>query len=167
MAYLLIAAIAITYFLFKLLRRKIPNKPYKYLAFIPTLLLIYSFWTAIYPTEDFYEYDYKEVTKLEFPKESEFVYKSATFPDHFGDYTSIFMFKTTEEECDKLEAQLVSLKFQRIAKDNWHSPDTREAISEADSRLSRQYSYETEISKSYYVALFDDHKTILVRRISW
>lgn len=169
LAFLLIIGIpiAITYFLYKYLYRKFPNKLYKYVAFAPTLLLIYSIWTAIYPSEDFYEDDFKEVTQIEFPKNSKFIYRDATFPDHFGDYTSVFLFETTKEETEKLKVQLEKLKFEEIKDDKWHSSETKIALQKTKAKISRQYTYEIEGGKNYYVGLFDDDKTILIRRISW
>ena len=91
LAFILIIGIpiGISYFLYKYLNRKFPNKLYKYFAFTPILILIYSVLTAIYPNEDFYKTDFKEVTQIEFPLDSKFIFKTATFPDHFGDYTSV------------------------------------------------------------------------------
>ena len=169
LAFMLIIGIpiAITYLLYKYFNRKFPNKLYKYVAFAPTLLLIYSIWTAIYPSQDFYEDDFKEVTQIEFPKNSKFIYKDATFPDHFGDYTSVFMIETSKNEIDKLKAQLEKLKFEEIQDDKWHSFETKSAIQKTKAKISNQYNYEIQDGKNYYVALFDDNKTVLIRRISW
>ncbi|WP_322969481.1 hypothetical protein [Faecalibacter sp. LW9] len=169
LAFLLIIVIplAITYLLYKYLNRKFPNKLYKYIAFAPTLLLIYSIWTAIYPSEDFYKDNFKEVTQIEFPKNSKFIYKDATFPDHFGDYTSVFIIETSKNEIDKLKAQLEKLKFEEIQDDKWHSSETKSAIQKTKAKIANQYNYEIQDGKNYYVALFDDNKTVLIRRISW
>lgn len=169
LVFLLIITIplALTYFSYKYLNRKYPNKYYKYIALTPTALLVYVIWTSIYPNEDFYKVDFKEVTQIEFPEGSKFIYKSATFPDHFGDYTSVFMFETSEKEIEKLKDQLEKLKFEEIQDDKWHSPETKTAIEKTKAKIIHQYSYEIQVGKNYYVGLFDDHKTVLARRISW
>lgn len=159
--------IAITYLLYQYLNRKFPNKLYKYLAYIPTLFLIYSVWTAIYPNENFYEVDFKEVTQLEFPKNATFIYKSATFPDHFGDYTSVFMFETSEDAFAKVKAQLPKINFKEIQNDKWYSAEIKTALQKNELKIAHQYAYEIQGGKDYYVGLFDDNKTILIRRASW
>lgn len=159
--------IAITSFLYKYLNRKFPNKIYRYLAFTPIIISTYFIWTAFYPTEDFYKDEFKNVTQIEFPKKSKFIYKTATFPDHFGDYNSVFLLETTQEEIEKIKIQIEKLKFEQIKEDKWHSHETKTAIQKTKTKIKHQYNYEVEGGKNYYVALFDDNKTVLIRRMSW
>lgn len=169
LVFALIAAIpiAITYFLYRFLKRKFPNKAYKYLAFIPTLLLVYSVWTSLFPTEEFYEADYKEVMKLDIPSDARIIDKTATFPDNFGDYTSVFVIEMNANEFQKIETQLLNLKFSEMQKDNHYSPETSQTLARVKHNISKHYNYTAQSGKDYYVALFDDGKTILVRRTSW
>ena len=77
------------------------------------------------------------------------------------------MIETTKNEIDKLKAQLEKLKFEEIKDDKWHSSETKSAIQKTKAKISNQYTYEIQDGKNYYVALFDDNKTVLIRRISW
>ena len=160
--------IGLTFFGYRYLRYEYPdNKYYKYFAFIPTLILIYFIWSAIYPSDDFYKVDYKEVTQMEFPANGKIKYKSASYPDHFGDYTSVFVIETSKEEIDQLKRQLVKLNFQGIHRDTWSDADTKTALKKTDAKLTEQYFYDSESSKNYYVGFFDDDQTVLIRRLSW
>ncbi|GJQ04451.1 hypothetical protein [Capnocytophaga canimorsus] len=159
--------IGITYFLYDYLSKKYPNKYYKYFAFIPIVLLGYWVYSSIFPDSDFYKADYKEVTQLNFPKEAKFIYKDATFPDHFGDYTSVFLFETTPEAFKELENQLSVLEFNQVQDSVFLAANIiAPALNRTNRNLTKQY-VSGETDKRFYIGLFDDAKTILICRESW
>lgn len=161
------APIGITYVLFRHINRRYPGKAYKYAACIPILIWGYFIWEAFYPPEDFYKEDYKQVTQLNFPEKAVFLYKYASFPDHFGDYTSVFLIQIESKEYIRLLHHLPNAGFVTTNNDPRHLTQTQIALTKVPSQISVEFINETKESKSFYVALFNDHKTVLVRRHSW
>src|SRR6478736_6314403 len=82
----------------KYLNRK--DKRLKFLLLVPVIILGYSIYTAINPRDSFYEYDFKEVTGINFPKTGKIIYKIADFPDQSGDYGSVSIVKVDKEFYD-------------------------------------------------------------------
>jgi hypothetical protein len=121
----------------------------------------------VYPTEEFFKEDFKEVTNLDMPDDATILFKTATLPDHFGDYTSVFVIKTTPTEYEKILQQLSKIGFVEIENDELYSKETHKAISSVKSKIVKQYTNQSVASKDYYIALFEDNETILIRRISW
>lgn len=165
--FILSIPIVLAYFLYKHIKRKFTNKALRCLAFIPLLLFGYFIWAAFYPGEDFYKIDFKEVTELDCPEKADFVYKYASFPDSFGDYTSVFLIQIDPTEYDRLLHHLPNAGFVTTNNDPRHVPQTQIALTKASSQISMEFINETKEDKSFYVALFNDHKTVLVRRHSW
>ena len=165
--FLLIVGIPIisSIFLYKYLNRKFDGNWQKYLSLIPTLLLIYMVYSAIFPADEFYKEDFKEITKLDFPEQSEILYKTASYPDQFGDYTSVFAVKTTNKNYQKVLNQIRKTGFVN-KKDSWYSPETNEALSKANENIKSEY-FKEKAGKNYYLAFLKDNKTIILRRISW
>lgn len=159
--------IILTYFLYKHIKRKSANKVFRCLSFIPLLLFGYLIWAAFYPGEDFYKIDFKEVTELDCPEKADFVYKYASFPDPFGDYTSVFLIQIDPAEYKRLLHHLPNAGFVTTNNDPRHVPQTQIALTKAPSQISMGFINETKEHKSFYVALFNDRKTVLVRRHSW
>lgn len=158
--------VTISVFLFKLLNRKFPEKPYRYLALTPTIFILYCIWIALYPSESFYREDYKEVTKMQCPKDAEFIYKTATYPIAFGDYTSISLIKLTPQEYEKLETQLKKIGFQ-VGNNDFGSSETKNALEKTKSKILSEYFIDVDGYKHFYVAFCNDKKTVLIRRSSY
>ncbi len=160
------APIGITYVLYRHINLRYPGKAYKYVAFIPILIWSYFIWEAFYPPEDFYKEDYKQVTQLNFPEKAVFLYKFASFPDYFGDYTSVFLIQIESKEYTRLMNHLPTARFLTVNNDSRPTPETNTALAKTPATILRAFSYEKE-SKRFYVALFNDHQTVLVKRQSW
>jgi hypothetical protein len=62
----------------------------------------YLGFTAIYPQDSFYINDFEEVTGLSLPESVTVLYKSASYPDFQGDYTSEAVFEFSEDSFLKL-----------------------------------------------------------------
>ncbi|MCH5717301.1 hypothetical protein [Niabella hibiscisoli] len=120
-----------------------------------------------FPHESFYKTDYKEITRLPFPEEARFLYKSASFPDQFGDYTSVFVVQTSQEIYNRLMNHLPAIGFTESNRDNRLSPETQAALTTTKYKIARAFISAEEIGKSYYVAFLDNHRTLLLRRVSW
>lgn len=53
-----------------------------------SIYLVYSIYTAIYPTDSYYYSEFKEVTLRDAPKSATIINKGASYPDFHGDYCS-------------------------------------------------------------------------------
>ena len=102
------APIGVSYIIIRIVEKKGYNRKWKLIALLPLLTVGYFIYTAIYPTEDFYKTDFKEVTGVNFPIEARIQYKSSTFPDPFGDYQSISVVKVSRSFYDSLPSILIN-----------------------------------------------------------
>ncbi|HEY3387109.1 MAG TPA: hypothetical protein VGK46_11405, partial [Saprospiraceae bacterium] len=83
------------------------DKRLKLIALIPLLTFGYFIYTSFFPPDSFYKEDFKEITGIDFPENGEITYKSATYPDQFGDYGSTSIVKVDKEFYEELEEQLL------------------------------------------------------------
>ncbi len=162
----LVAPVVFTYLAYRYVKNKYHDSLLKYATLIPLLGFTYMVWTAIFPHESFYKTDYKEITRLQCTEEAKFLYKSASFPDPFGDYTSVFVMQTSPEAYNRLINHLPRIGFTETNRDNRYSPETKAALTAAKYKIARAFISAEEIGKSYYVAFLDDRRTILLRRAS-
>lgn len=146
------------------IKRRKYKKGYRLIALIPILLASYFIYVAVYPSEEFYEEDFTEVTGLTLPNKRKFLFKTATFPDHFGDYTSISIIKIDSNFYDLLLRHLNTKHFNKV----------QDRAIFGDSTLKKYYdgyvknSYNTVLSgKEYTVEFLSDYETIIVERVSW
>ena len=76
-----------------------------------TLLLFFSAYQtydAFFPSENFYEEEFKTVTLREISKSAEFISKKSSYPDFHGDYCSSSQIKLSKEDYQKLLTELNS-----------------------------------------------------------
>ena len=157
--------ILITFWIYRILRKKGVNPKWRILAFIPIFIVGYFVYDAFYPSSEFYETDFKEVTGIELPKNSDFEYKTAGYPDTHGDYTSVSIIEVGTEFYKKLQIDLTENGFVENGE--------RIGCIEMDNakrnmnglKIEREFSKENG-DKFYYVAFLSDKKTVLVQRSS-
>lgn len=129
--------------------------------------MTYLVYSGLYPSEDFYRADFTEVTGLELPENVEFKYKSATYPDHFGDYTSVSVINVGRDFYNNL---LNSLN-KREPKENVlkiHTTEFNIALNQLENlKMESEFSFEPKTGVNYYVGFLTDNKTIIVQRSSW
>ena len=159
--------LAASLFIIWLVKKANWNRKYKWLALAPPLIMAFLIFRAFFPGEDFYKDDFEEVTGLVLPEDSNVKYKYASFPDHFGDYTSISVIELDEEFYDELYNHLISNGF----KEN-NSPIWNDGLEEAFELLNGEknvkgYTGEYQGGLYFYVGFSNDNKTILVERASW
>lgn len=159
--------IGISYLIYKWIKKKGFNKKWRIIALTPILIVGYFIYGAIYPSSDFYKTDFKEVTKMEFPKSGIIKYKTASFPDHFGDYTSSFLVEFDHADLEKLESKLKTNGFEE--KENKMHSNELEHIERKKRRknYSKQYVIDSIASKHYSVGFLDDNKSVIITRVSW
>jgi amino acid transporter len=149
----------------KFLNRK--DKRLKFLLLIPTIYFVYSIYSAIYPPDSFYKQDFKEVTGIDFPERGEIIYKTASFPDHFGDYGSVSVIKVDKEFYSNLDKQL-TIKGLRKTAERTGSPELDNALKEIKGKkIESEFSLEQGGGVYYYVAFLSDKETLIVCRQSW
>jgi hypothetical protein len=168
LVFLLIISIPIflSVVLYRYLKKKKSGKWLKYLALIPAFLVGYLLYYSVFPDDDFYKTDFKEVTGLEFPADAKIISKTASFPDLFGDYTSVFMIKTNKDGYIKVLGHLEREGFH-LVRDSRYSPDTQEQLAHSNLQIKAELNSERDQCKDFYVAFLSDSCTILIRRISW
>jgi energy-coupling factor transporter transmembrane protein EcfT len=159
--------IGISYLIFQWIKKMEFDKLYKLLALIPLIIVGYFIYNAIYPDEDFYKTDFKEVTFMAFPQNGTILYKTASFPDQFGDYTSSFLAEFDEEYIKKLELNLNTKNF--IRKENKMSSNELDYIEKrkGDIKYSVQYIKDNEVGKYFSIGFLNDKKSVIITRVSW
>jgi len=159
--------IGISYLIYRWIKRKGFDKRFRLLALIPILIVGYFIYEAIYPSTGFYKTDFKEVTGMEFPKNGKIMNKIASFPDHFGDYTSSFLVEFEPPDLRKLENQLINNGF--VEDEERMGSKELDYIEGKKGRkgYSKQYVRQTENGKYYSVGFLDDNKSVIITRISW
>jgi hypothetical protein len=159
--------IGICYLIYRWIKNREFDKKYRLLALIPLIIVGYFIYDAIYPDTEFYKTDFKEVTEMEFPENGEIIYKTASFPDQFGDYTSSFLAEFDKEYIKKLEANLKNRGF--VKEENQMSSNELQYIEnrKGDKKYSAEYVKELNGGKYYSVGFLNDYKTVIVTRVSW
>jgi hypothetical protein len=167
MIFLIGIPIGISYLIYRWIKKREFDKKYRLLALIPSIIVGYFIYDAVYPDNDFYKTDFKEVTEIEFPEKGEIIYKNASFPDQFGDYTSSFLAEFDEEYIKKLEANLKNKNF--IRQENKMSSNELDYLEnrKGNIKYSSEYTKELDGGKYYSVGFLNDNKSVIVTRVSW
>ena len=159
--------IGISYLIYRWIKKREFNKWYRLLSLIPIIIVGYFIYDGINPDADFYKEDFKEVTEMEFPKDGKIIYKDASFPDQFGDYTSSFLVEFDKDYIKKLEMNLKSKGF--VKKENKMSADAFDYIEnkKGDRKYTTEYCKDINGGKYYFVGFLNDNKSVIVTRVSW
>jgi len=152
--------------IFWIIKRNGSDKRWRLVAAVPILIVGYFIYTAIYPPESFYREDFKEVTGVDFPYDGQILYKTATYPDHFGDYESTSVVKLPKDFYNDLPDKLLINGL--VQKNTLDQFDMDEVLEKFDGlTMQKEYSSETETPVVYYVGFLSDNETVIVRRSSW
>lgn len=149
------------------MKKKGINFKWRILALIPIIIVGYYLYDGFYPSSEFYKADFKEVTDMEFPESGIIKYKTATFPDHFGDYTSSFLVEFNPTDLEILEQKLKSGGFKQ--QENKMSSNALDYIERKKGRknYSKQYIRQRKNGKHYSVGFLEDNKSVIITRVSW
>ena len=159
--------IGLSFLILRIIKKRNYDKRLKLIALIPILIIGYFIYTAFFPTDSFYKEDFKEVTGIEFPENGEIMYKSATYPDQFGDYGSTSIVKVDKEFYERLEGQL---KTKGLADDKEDSGpfDFGKVSKEIETKkIEKAFSMTADGGIFYYVGFLSDKETLIVQRQSW
>ena len=137
------------------------------LMYVVFLLLFSSYQTydAFFPSEEFYEDEFKTVTLRDIPKSAEFISKKASYPDFHGDYCSSSQIKLSKEDYQKL---LTELKSDKQFTENGQSIGSEEFIYTLENKSENQIlnsftrQIENEEDHYLYIAFYDDKETVFI-----
>ena len=135
-----------------------------YIAILVSLS-IYLTYDAIYPSNEFYEDEFKNVTLRELPTSAKFIKKSASFPDFHGDYCSSSQIKLSKEEYTKLLAELIIDKRLTADTSSFHIKEFTNTLDQKkqDSIIYR-FSRIKDVKADLYLQIqfYNDGQTIFV-----
>jgi hypothetical protein len=101
------------------------------------------------------------------PEQVEFKYKSATYPDLFGDYTSISIINVGKDFYNNLP-KILTKKGLKENRQKIHTTEFDEALEHTENlKIEKEYTIEENGGVYYYVGFLSDNKTIIVKRLSW
>ena len=147
-----------------LIKRKGWNKCLIYLSFIPIIVVGYLIYDAVFPSEDFYKEEFEIATDLNFPESGRLVFKSATYPDLQGSYSSIFCFESDSIFYQELQHKLDNIKDSIQVVHMSEFEEGKERIKERV--LVKELTY-SKNNVHYSVGFFSDNKTILIHRVKY
>ncbi|MFC5683817.1 hypothetical protein ACYE2N_01620 [Flavobacterium sp. MAHUQ-51] len=164
--------VGLSFLILRFIKKRNYDKRLRLIALIPILINGYYIYTAFYPTDSFYKEDFKEVTGLYFPENGEIMYKTATYPDQFGDYGSTSIVKVDNEFYERLVGQLKTKGFSdNIAKkeDDIGGPfDSAKIEMEIGKKeIEKEFSMTADGGIFYYVGFVSDKETLIIQRQSW
>ena len=100
----------ILYFLYKWLAKKGQKKIGLLLLIAILGYLTYSIYTAFYPLNEFYEYEFEYNAGLDFPKTGIIVKKDSNYPDQHGDYWASAIIELDTKEYESIKTKLINQK---------------------------------------------------------
>ncbi len=131
-------------------------------------LLSVEIYTAIYPREAFYRAEFERIAGTEFPNSAQFIFKEASFPDHFGDYVSCAVFAVDEADYVRLSQRLERHRLQHGS--NNVGSDCLKNLVEAHGgplKFRRQTSAGYGGGEYRHWGLLDDGQSVMFHYVSW
>jgi hypothetical protein len=151
--------------------RWLTKKGIKYVGMFLLILApawtVFEVYTAIYPLDNFYLSEFKEVTLREAPKSATIKNKDASYPDFHGDYCSASLIMVSKDDYTSLLNELTNDK--RITK---NKPGGIIGSNELDKIMGKFkteqiiYSFTRSIAGQedhyLYIGFLDDKQTLVV-----
>lgn len=134
-------------------------------CFISSVLLLgmaYPVYDALYPSDSFYEQEFKEITGKKL-RNAEILRSSASYPDFHGDYCSAALIQLEEKEYAKL---LVDIQNDERFTDSQlvGSMELYEVTERKELKFIHKASRNGEPDEFYFIGFLTDGKTILVQK---
>ncbi len=166
-----LSLIAIPYYLLYLLHKWLTSKGYRnvgpVLIISFSIFLIYSIYTAFYPTDSFYLSEFKDVTLREAPRSAMIIKKDASYPDFHGDYCSASLIALSNEDYSSLLTELIN--DERITEGKAGGIIGSNELHNVMGNLRTEqiiHNFTPSISGRenhyLYIGFFDDNKTIVI-----
>lgn len=128
-------------------------------------IIIYNFYIAIYPNDEFYENEFKTITLTELPKSAEIVNSTASYPDFQGDYCSSAEIKLSKEDFDNLLKKIINDDNFSKENDFLNSEEARTIMNKTkeDELLVKFYRTDKQnIDLNLNINFHNDKKTIFI-----
>ena len=154
-------------FLYQQIALRTENKWLRMISLLPSVALVYILYSAVYPGEDFYKEDFKEITGLEFPHNGKILYKTASFPDQFGDYASTAVVRVSLSFYSELEDHLQQTITHNQKNEWFKSQFNSIAQKTVQQPIVRYFYWQPEDGKYFGVGFLTDNQSVIVHRTSW
>jgi hypothetical protein len=137
------------------------------ISYILILVLISTYQTfdAFFPSQSFYEGEFKTVTLRDIPRSAEFIEKNSSYPDFHGEYCSSSQIKLSKEDYKKLVAELIlDKRFIR----NGEAIGSAEFDKSLGDKNSKNIDFnfirpiEGQEDHYFFIGFYDDNETIFV-----
>lgn len=164
---IVIIPLAIYYLFYRIIKHRGYNNLLSLLAIIPSFILGLIIYNSTYPSSEFYVNDFKEITKMSFPKNGIIKYKTASFQDNVDDYTSAFLIELDQTSLMRLEIQLKKEKFE-LEQNRIHTQEL-DYIEKKKGDISyiKQFIRKGKNGLHYSVSFLNDNKSVIITRMSW
>ncbi len=164
---LLMAGIPLTilYFLYKYLRKKGLGWLGIVIIISFSFYFLYSGYTALYPTDQFYLDEFKEVTLRNAPSSIQVLRKAASYPDFHGDYCSASAMTLSESDYkDLLQSLIEDNKFvattEKQGSQEFYNVMSNYVKMEIEYGFVRNEPAESDHYR--YIGFMEDRRTIIV-----
>ena len=157
--------ILLSIWIYRMMKKKGLNPKWRILSFLPVIIATYFVYDAFYPSSVFYKADFQEVAGIALSESADFEFKSASYPDTHGDYTSVALIEVDKEFYEMLPSSLIENGLTQTGNRIGHSQMDAALSRLNDRKIEKEFSKE-DGDKFYYIAFLSDKKTILVQRSS-
>jgi len=122
-----------------------------YIFAISIIVAFYLSYTAVYPPNSFYYDEFEYVTNRKIPESAKIKFKSSSYPDFHGDYSSKSIIEISQPDYNKLLKELQNDK------------TIKESI-ENDSKVLKVFERRIigEEDRYLFIRFLKDRKTIVV-----
>ena len=153
------------YLLYQSLEYKF-NDYFKFIAFFPFYILFYYIFTAFYPTDDFYEEQFKSLSGIELPKDYKLIYKDSSYPDIHGDFYSLYIIKVNQDYYDTLPIKLLKNNFKKYTYRKEPFRAVRIPREYQNVEISYEYHrrYENKKTLFFYIGFINNDSSVVIFR---
>ncbi|MER2997585.1 hypothetical protein [Pontibacter populi] len=160
--FLLIITLGVCYFCYWLPMRLGNKKLGYFIALTLFSFISYKTYEGFYPSDDFYEKEFIEVTGLEL-KDMEVVESDASYPDMQGDYCSAALIKLGEKEYQDL-----LFKIQADTAFNGSEQMGSLPLKNVTNGVKLDFEFKasrgTDASENFFIGFLSDNRTIVIEK---
>jgi hypothetical protein len=120
---------------------------------------------AIYPDDDFYRGEFKSISGIELPKDAVIQHKFATYPNHFGEYSSTALIMTNSKFIETLPHVLQQQGLKKTENSSLGFHSFHEVMKQAEHPIiETHYSGSDKNSDRFihYVGFLPDQKSMII-----
>jgi hypothetical protein len=159
--------ILIIYYVYKLLKRKLNNKIANCILVFMTILFLFISYADFYPLENSYSRNFKEKTKLHFPKSAKYLEKiSANSIFDFGGQMYCSKIEINKEDYISIKSEIENSKFIKVDYYTEESDSDKIFSKIKNNELDKIYRLRSSFDE-YFVIFLSDKKTLILFYRSW